>query len=70
VEADQDSEREAFACECSDPSCREPVAITPDERDFVRRVPNRRIVSVGHTDHENERLVMEEPGRFQVGERF
>jgi hypothetical protein len=51
VEADQDSEREAFACECSDPSCREPVAITPDERDFVRRVPNRRIVSVGHTDH-------------------
>jgi hypothetical protein len=70
VEADQHWEREAFACECSDPSCRELVAIRPDERDFVRRVPNRRIVSVGHADHENERVLMEEPGRFQVVESF
>ncbi len=70
MEAGQDWERKAFACECSDPSCRELVEITPDERDFVRRVPNRRIVSVGHADDENERVLMEEPGRFQVVERF
>ena len=70
--ADQgwEREREALACECADPSCREPVAITPDERDFVRRVPNRRVVRVGHADRENERVLMEEPGRFQVVERF
>ena len=69
MEAGQDWEREALACECSDPSCREPVAITPDEREFVRRVPNRRVVKVGHADVENERVLMEEPGRFQVVER-
>jgi len=46
------------------------VASTPDERDFVRRVPNRRVVKVGHADVENERVLMEEPGRFQVVERF
>jgi len=70
VEAGQDWEREALVCECSDSSCREPVAITPDEREFVRRVPNRRVVKVGHADVENERVLMEEPGRFQVVERF
>jgi hypothetical protein len=70
VEADQDWEREAFACECSDPSCRELVAISPDEREFVRRVPNRHIISVGHADHENERVLVEKPGRFSVVGRF
>jgi hypothetical protein len=72
VRAAEDGKREprALACECSDPRCRELVEITPDERDFVRRVPNRHVVSVGHADHEHERVVMEEPGRFQVVERF
>jgi len=70
VEAGQDWKRETLDCECSDPSCREPVAITPDERKFVQRVPNRRVVKVGHADYENERVLMEEPGRFQVVERF
>ena len=70
--ADEDGkgERHAFACECSDPSCCELVAITLDERNFVRRVPNRRVVMVGHTDDESERVLMEEPGRFQVVETF
>lgn len=70
MEAGQDWKRETLACECSDPSCREPVAITPDEREFVQRVPSRRVVKVGHADYENERVLMEEPGRFQVVERF
>ena len=46
------------------------VSITADERNFVRRVPNRRVVRLGHADHESERVLMEEPGRFQVIERF
>jgi DNA-binding sugar fermentation-stimulating protein len=59
-----------FLCECSDPGCHELVSITLDECDFVRRVPNRLVVRVGHADHETERVLMEEPGRFQVVERF
>ena len=59
-----------FLCECSEPACRELVAITLDECDFVRRVPNRLVVRVGHADEESERVLMEEPGRFQVVERF
>ena len=44
--------------------------MTLNESDFVRRVPNRLVVKVGHTDCESERVLMEEPGRFQVVERF
>jgi hypothetical protein len=61
---------ETIACECADPDCRELVSMTSEELDFVRRVPSRRVVIVGHTDQENERVLMEEPGRFQVVERF
>jgi hypothetical protein len=59
-----------FLCECLDPVCAELVSITLEECEFVRRVPNRLVVRVGHTDEERERLLMEEPGRFQVIERF
>jgi hypothetical protein len=59
-----------FLCECSDPTCRELVSISLDECEFVRRVPNRLVVKVGHADYESERVLMEEPGRFQVVERF
>ena len=59
-----------FLCECSDPACRELVSISLDECEFVRRVPSRLIVRVGHADRESERVLMEEPGRFQVVERF
>jgi hypothetical protein len=33
-------------------------------------VPTRLVVRLGHADHETERVVMEEPGRFQVVEKF
>jgi hypothetical protein len=59
-----------FLCECLDPACREVISITLDECDFVRRVPSRLVVKVGHADEESERVLMEEPGRFQVVERF
>ena len=59
-----------FLCECSDPACRELVSITLDECEFVRRVPNRLVIRVGHADYASERVLLEEPGRFQVVERF
>ena len=59
-----------FACECSDPECSELVSMTSEERDFVRKVPSRRVVRIGHADEEHERVLMEEPERFQVIERF
>ena len=65
-----DGARMDFLCECSDPACRELVSISLDECEFVRRVPNRLVVKVGHADRENERVLMEEPGRVQVVERF
>jgi hypothetical protein len=65
-----DGARMDFLCECSDPACRERVSISLEECEFVRRVPNRLVVRVGHADRESERVLMEEPGRFQVVERF
>jgi hypothetical protein len=59
-----------FVCECTNPECEELVSLTVEECEFVRRVPNRLVVRVGHTDYESERVVMEEPGRFQVLEKF
>jgi len=33
-------------------------------------VPGRLVVKVGHSNEKNERVLIEEPGRFQVVERF
>jgi hypothetical protein len=33
-------------------------------------VPTRLVVKLCHADHETERVLMEEPGRFQVVEKF
>jgi hypothetical protein len=59
-----------FLCECSDPACRELVSLTVDEYEFVRRVPIRLVVRPGHVHHQSERVLMEEPGRFMVVEKF
>jgi hypothetical protein len=63
-------ERVKFVCECSNQACDELVSLTIDECEFVRRVPNRLVVRTGHVDYESERVIMEEPGRFQVLEKF
>jgi hypothetical protein len=55
-----------FVCECSDARCHELVSLTVEECEFVRRVPNRFVVKIGHTHHRSERVLIEEPGRFQV----
>jgi hypothetical protein len=65
----EDAEVE-FVCECSDPACEELVSLTIGECEFIRRVPTRLVVRPGHVNHENERVIMEEPGRFAVVEKF
>ena len=68
LEGDEEA-RLDFLCECLDPGCRELVSITLDECEFVRKVPNRLVIRVGHADYASERVLLEEPGRFQVVER-
>src|SRR6266403_122300 len=41
-----------------------------DECEFIRSVPTRLVVTLGHANDETERVLMEEPGRFQVVEKF
>jgi hypothetical protein len=69
LERSEEAEIE-FVCECSDPSCEDVVSLTIGECEFIRRVPTRLVVKLGHADHESERVLMEEPGRFQVVEKF
>jgi len=63
-------EQVQFVCECANRDCEELVSLTVDECEFVRRVPNRLVVRTGHVDHTCEQVIMEEPGRFQVLEKF
>jgi len=57
-------------CECSNLRCHELISLTADECEFVRQVPNRLVVKIGHTHADSERILVEEPGRFQVLEKF
>ncbi len=59
-----------FVCECTDPTCSEVVSLTAGECEFIRSVPTRLVVTLGHANYETERVLMEEPGRFQVVEKF
>jgi hypothetical protein len=69
LERSDDDEIE-FVCECTDPACSEVVSLTVGECEFIRSVPTRLVVTLGHANHETERVLMEEPGRFQVVEKF
>jgi hypothetical protein len=59
-----------LVCECSDPSCHEVLLLSSDEYEFIRRVPIRLIVRPDHVHLESERVLIEEPGRFAVVEKF
>lgn len=59
-----------LVCECSDPSCHEVVLLSWDEYEFIRRVPIRLIVRPDHVQLDSERVLIEEPGRFAVVEKF
>ena len=65
-----DDDEIQFFCECTDPACAEVVSLTAAECEFIRSVPTRLVVTLGHANHETERVLMEEPGRFQVVEKF
>ena len=69
LERSEDDEIE-FVCECTDPACSEVVSLTVGECEFIRSVPTRLVVTLGHANYETERVLMEEPGRFQVVEKF
>jgi hypothetical protein len=64
------SGRVDFVCECSDIECRGEVSLTIDEYEFIRRNARRFVVTLGHIDRESERLLVVEPGRFAVIEKF
>jgi hypothetical protein len=64
------SDRVGFVCECSDIACRDEVSLTSEEYEFIRRNAKRFVVGLGHVDEEGDRLLVEEPGRFAVVEKF
>jgi hypothetical protein len=70
VEHDREEQPIEVRCECTDPACRERVAVSPEELAFIRSVPNRVVVKLGHPHHQTERVLVEEPDRFQVIERI
>lgn len=57
-----------FVCECSDVTCREEVSLTIEEYEFIRKNARRFVVRLGH--EESDHLLVEEPGRFAVVEKF
>jgi hypothetical protein len=59
-----------LVCECSDPSCEEALLLSGDEYEFIRRVPIRLVMRPDHVHLESERVLVEEPGRFAVVEKF
>lgn len=58
-----------FLCECSREECKEPVSISIDEYETVRRAPTRFFVIPGHEDESVERVI-ERSDRYVVVEKF
>jgi len=65
---DRGSERACveYVCECAETSCTAPVALTHEEYDAVRAVPNAYFVRPGHERPEIERVVARHEGHFVV----
>jgi hypothetical protein len=58
--------RSDFLCECSREECKEPVSISLEEYEDVRRVPTRFITLPGHEDERIERVVSRSAGHIVV----
>lgn len=58
-----------FLCECSREECKQPVSISIDEYEGVRRASTRFFVLPGHEDESVERVV-ERNERYVVVEKF
>jgi hypothetical protein len=61
--------RSEFLCECSREECKEPVSISIDEYEGVRRESTRFFVLPGHEDESVER-VLERNERYNVVEKI
>ena len=61
--------RSEFLCECSREECKEPVSISIDEYEGVRRDSTRFFVLPGHEDESVER-VLERNERYNVVEKI
>jgi hypothetical protein len=61
--------RSEFLCECSREACKEPVSISIDEYETVRRAATRFFVLPGHEDTSVERVV-ERSERYVVVEKI
>jgi hypothetical protein len=57
-----------FICECADPACTEPIAMTLDKYEEIRSHPARFAVVRGHEVPDIERIV-EDTGTFLVIEK-
>jgi hypothetical protein len=60
--------RSEFLCECSQEECKEPLSISLDEYEAVRRESTRFFVIPGHEDQSVERVV-ERNDRYVVVEK-
>ncbi len=61
--------RSEFLCECSREECKEPVSISIDEYEGIRRTPTRFFVIPGHEDESVERVI-ERSDRYVVVEKI
>lgn len=52
-------ETHVFLCECSDPTCTWPIALTRSEYEVVRTEPTRFVIAVDHEDPELDHVVAE-----------
>jgi len=60
--------RSEFLCECSQEQCKEPISISIEEYEAVRRVSTRFLVLPGHEDKSVERI-LERSDRYFVVEK-
>ncbi len=57
-----------FLCECGSEACTEPIALSSEEYEAVRRIPTHFLVKPGHVVPELERVVVRED-RYSVVEK-
>ena len=63
------SDRLELICECGDPACREPIALTPPQYEALRADARHFAIVAGHEHPAFERVV-ERHGGFWVAEKF
>jgi anti-sigma B factor antagonist len=62
-------EQDSFVCECGNPECTQPIALTRAEYELIRQHANRFAITPDHENPETETLV-EQNERFAVVETY